>query len=505
MTTKLEKWLVPVVMFAAFMAMYLGLYRHVLIFHEQHHLFRYSWTYITELVHQKGLWELPVEFMAQFGYVPWLAALLWSLVLVSVYMMTRSVIKRLTGLTDYIQLSAILPCWMFYRTVEIDQTFDGTIKAFFIVLAVWIAALIAGRYIPKRKWPEWKSPIRYAVEPLIFCAILAGFYYYSFRPLTIQINGKERYLSREQVKLQRDNERLMIKSIQAMRRRDWDDVIALVDRQAATGTKNHLMTYFRAMALYQKGMLLDHLFDIPQYYGPKTLFFPWKADKNQAEYGGYVYEQLGALNSAIHWEFEALVGWGETAHHLINLSRYYIKAGKNEQAKKFIAPLHQTLFYRSTAQELEQQLAAGDVAGLHNAMPTGEQAQFRADNVLNIAGDCKYILEHDPDNEMAKQYLMTTLLLANNLGAFYRNLKEYYTGKPLPRIFQEALCLVRLNYGSETLKSDGFTISPEIDAEFRSFLAEKEKGKFSHFTAGQKSSYWYYVSYLSPDGANLTF
>lgn len=492
-------------MMVAFMAAYLGLYRHVLIFHEQHHLLRYSWSYVSELVHQKGFLELPVEFLAQFGYVPWLGAAVWSLLLVSTYLMTRAIIKRLTGLTDYLQLSAILPCRMFFRTVEIDGQLNSTVMAFLIVLAVWIVAVIVGRFIPKRKWPEWNSPIRFIAGPLIFCAMFFGFYHHSFHAIDVTINDKERHFTREQVKLQKANERLMIMAVQAMRRKDWDEVIDLVDKQVATGTKNHLMAYFRGMALYQKGQLLDRLLEHPQHYGPRTLFFPWKADKNQAEYGGYVYEQLGALNTATHWEFEALVGWGETAHHLINLSRYYIKTGKPEQAKKFIAPLHQTLFYRGEAKKLDEYLAKGDVADLHNAMPFAEQKDFRADNVLNIAGDCKYILMFDPDNEMAKQYLMSTLLLANNLGAFYRNLQEFYTGKPLPRLYQEALCLVRLNYGSDRLAADGFTIAPEVDADFRSFLAEKDKGKFSRFSPALKASYWYYISYISPEGSSLNF
>lgn len=502
---KFEKWVVAGVMFLTFMAMYLGVYRHVLIFHEQHHLLRYSWSYISELVHQKGLLELPVEFMAQFGYWSWLGAAVWSLVLVSVYLMTRSVIKRLTGLTDYLQLSAILPCWMFFSTVVIDQNLTGPIKAFLIVLGVWIFALIAGRFIPKLKVGEWKSPLQLVTGPVIFLAIFFGFYYQSFKPVDMELNGKERHFTREQVKVQRYNEQLMIKADQAMRRKDWDEVIKLADLQAETGAKNHLMTYFRSMALYHKGELYDKLFELPQHFGPRTLFFPWKPDKNQAEYGGYVYEQLGALNSATHWEFEALVGWGETAQHLINLSRYYIKAGKPEQAKKFIAPLGQTLFYRGVAKELEGYLAEGDVPGLKSSLPIGKQEAFRADNVLNIAGDCKYILSFDPDNEMAKQYMMLTLLLANNLGAFYNNLQEYYSGKPLPRLFEEALCLVRLNYGSERLAADGFKISPEVDMAFRTFLTEKDKGKFAHFTPAQKASYWYYVSKLSPEGPNLNF
>lgn len=505
---KYDNRVTAAVMAVAFMAMYLGVYRHVLIFHEQHYLFRFSWSYLTELVHQKGVWAPAEEFMAQFGYYPWLAAGIWTIVLVGVYLLTRDAIRRLTGLRDRLGVSTLLPIWIFFQTVDIDTTLQSAVKAVAAVVGIWIVALAFGRFIPKPRisvgekwrWLPW-------VAPAVFCIALGGAYYGTFRARDLMMpNGKERHFTREQMARQKENERLMIKTIQAVRRSDWDEVTELVDRQVTTGTKNHLMTYFRAMALYHKGELLDRLFEHPQYYGPTTLFFPWKADKNQAEYGGYVYEQLGALNSALHWEFEALVGWGETAYHLINLSRYLIATGRGEQARKFIAPLKQTLFYRSTARELEAWRAADEVPGLRDALKDASQTPMRADNVLNIAGDCKYILMHDPGNEMARQYLMTTLLLANNLGAFYRNLQEYYgDGQKLPRMFEEALCLVRLNYGSERLAADGFAISPEVDADFRAFLAEKNKGKFTTFTPAQKATYWYYLSFLSPEGATLNF
>lgn len=508
---------VAAVMFIVFLTMYLAVYRHVIIFHEQHHLFRFSLGYIAELAHWKGPWEPAVEFMAQFGYYPWLAALLWSALLTGVYLMSQSIIRRLTGLRDLLQVSAILPCWMFFQTVDIDGSLAPAIKALAAVTVVWLLVLAFGRYIPRRKRREGapaaadrRADRAAALGPVVFAAVFGAFWLNTFRPVTMTLpNGSQRSFTRKEVKTQKVNEALMVKAVQAMRRKDWDEVIDLSERQAETGTRNHLMSYFRAMALYHKGQLLDRILDLPQHFGPRSLFFPWKADKNQAEYGGYVYEQLGALNSATHWEFEALVGWGETAHHLINLSRYLIETGRGEQARKFIAPLHRTLFYRSTARQLDRWLAEGDVPDLRDALKDAPQTPMRADNVLNIGGDTKYILMHDPTNEMARQYLMLTMLLANNLGAFYRNLREYYPptgdGARLPRLFEEALCLVRLNYGSDRLAADGYHISPETDAAYRTFLAEKNKDKFANFTAEQKRTYWYYVLYVSPEGNQLHF
>lgn len=500
----MKKHLAPAALLVILFVAYITLYRHVIIFHEEHHLFRFSLDYIRETAHQKGLAAPAVAFLAQFGYYPWLAALIWSAMLTGVYCMTRSILRRQAGFDDTLQLSAILPIWTFFTTVNID----GSLKTLLIVFLATLGAYIVARLLPARKTVRRiPRPFLSYASPVIIAAIFGAFYYYSFRPVTITMpDGHERSFTREEVKTQKLNEKLMVKASQAVRRGDWDEVIDLVNRQAETGVKNHLMSYFRGMALFHRGELLDHVFDLPQAHGPNSLFFPWKADKNRAEYGGFVYEQLGALNSAMHWEFEALVGWGETASHLTNLARYYIETGKPLQAQKFINPLKQTLFYRGEARRLEDAMKNGHVPGLRNALAGVEQNPPRFDNVLNIGADCKYILLHDPSNEMARQYMMLTFMLANNLGVFYNNLCQFYApGTELPRVYQEALCLVRLNYGSDRLAADGFKISPEVDAAYRAFMAEKQKGQFANFSPEQRSSYWYYLSFISPSGNKLNF
>lgn len=500
----MKKHLAPATLFIILFVAYVTLYRHVVIFHEEHNLFRFSLDYIRETAHQRGFLAPMVAFLAQFAYYPWLAALIWSAMLTGVYCMTRSVLRRVIGFYDTLQLSAVLPVWTFFTTVNID----GSLKTLIIVFGCTLGVYIIARILPARKTVReipWR-PLPY-LGPLVVAAIFGAFYHYSFRAMTITLpDGRERSFTREEVKIQKLNEEQMVKAAQAVRRADWDKVIEIADEQAATGVKNHLMSYFRGMALYHRGELLDHLFDLPQAHGPNSLFFPWKADKNRAEYGGFIYEQLGALNAATHWEFEALVGWGETAFHLINLSRYYIETGKPQQAQKFINPLKQTLFYRGEARRLEQAMKTGHVEGLRDVLADVEQTPPRFDNVLNIAADCKYILLHDPSNEMARQYMMLTFMLANNLGVFYNNLREFYPpGTELPRVFQEALCLVRLNYGSERLAADGYTISPEVDAAYRAFIAEKQKGQFANFTPEQRRTYWYYLSFVSPSGNKLNF
>lgn len=500
---KYVKWIVAAVMLITFMVMYLAEYSHVIIFHEQHHLFQFSGEYWSAMSHQKGFWWPLMEFMVQFGYYPWLGALVWTLALVGTYLMLQSIIYRLTGLRDLIQLSCILPCWMFFKTVDVDvQPIDPT-KWFFIVLIAWVVALILGRFIPKMCKPDsgqvrgsyrWILP---AGGVLLFLIVFYLFHSDFYGPRTIEINGRKQDIDREKVMEMRHNEKLMIMADQAVRRGDWDEVLELANQVLRSGN-NHLMAYFRSLALYHRGELTTQLFDLPQKFSELSLFFPWTADRNKAEYGGIVYEQMGALNTATHWEFEAMVGWGETAGHLINLSKYYIESGKPKQAKKFIAPLKRTLFYRGKARELEEWMAKGDVPDLRDALKNVPDSVHQWDNVLFIGEDAKFVLTADPENRMAKEYLMMSLLLRNNVGLFYHFLKQYYpAGTPLPRCFYEAMCLMRIEIGAEGLAADGYEIPASVEKDFNDYVAEKQKGANARFSPAQKRTYWYYATMVS--------
>lgn len=97
------------------------------------------------------------------------------------------------------------------------------------------------------------------------------------------------------------------------------------------------------MALYHTGQLLDHLLDYPLNMGVKALYFPWNSDSRESEYGHFLYEDLGYINEAQRWEFEAMVVWGETAPHLLNLARYNVVNKRPEVARRFINLLKQSL------------------------------------------------------------------------------------------------------------------------------------------------------------------
>lgn len=499
--------LVALLMFATFMVLYLTEFRHVVIFHEQHHLFIFSADYLKDTLHEKGPVWVAMEFIVQFGYWPWLGALVWSAILVGIYLMTQSIIRRLTGFRDLLQLSAILPCMQFFQTVDIDKAPTQPVVVFAIVLAVWLLTLIVTCfYKPKMRSGSDGKWWWLLVGPACFAIIFGIVNYRFYAPRTVTLpSGRVRELTREDIKSQKHSEALMLKADQAVRRKDWPQVQKLAEEALAGGKRNHLMAYFRSMALYHQGKLPQEFFNFPANFGQRALFFPWKADKNQAEYGGYVYEQLGALNTAIHWEFEALVGWGETAQHISNLARYYIATGKPRQAAKFIYPLSRTLFYRGEARQLKESLASDNIPGLHNAYAGTNVPDKRWDAVEDLSLDLAFLLTVDKDNQMAQQYLLLSLLLQNDVGRFFGALKVFYPkgNKNLPPVYQQALCIYRQGYGEEAIREAGFAISPDVDAQMKAYLSEYQKGQNALFSPAQKRTFWYYIHFLSPEGQTV--
>ncbi len=505
-------------MTATFLVAYLAVYEYVIYFHEQHHLFRFTWQYVCDTAHQYGILWPVTEFVVQFGYYTWLGALVWSLLCVGAYCMMQGIIRRLTGLRDLLQLSAIPSVAMFFLTTEVDRFPVASIKIFTAVFGLWLLSLLLVRVVPvlrkryaasRKGSPQCKWWVVVASVACFFGIFYAG-YQISMKERDVEVSsGKMRHQTHDDRVHQRDVERLMIDTERALNQRDWERVMELTTQQAVTGEPNHLMSYFRCLALYHTGQLTTHLFDFPLKYGAQSFFFPWKAERNRAEFGGYVFEELGAINSANHWEFEALVGWGETARHLTSLAKYAIVSGKTQQARKYIAPLKATLFYRSKAADLEQWLKEGKVPGLAvNIGPNEVMPHCRWDNVENLGGDLSYLLLHDPNNKMAREYSAMFFLAANNLGSFWNTMRKYWSMPEegyLPPLVEQGLTLVKMHIGDEAFAQYGYRISPETQQLLDEYLTEQGKGNMAYFSPKLRQTFYYYVHHVSPNGQELSF
>ena len=516
-----------IVLAATLMTVYLVEFPHIIYFHEQHHLFLFSWDYVTHMAHYRNTWFYPLtEFVVQFGRYTWLGAAAWTLILVSIYWMLHRAWHLLSGMRDALHLTAIVPVWLFFKTVNVDIFPTDVMRWWAGSVAVLIVALAVGRLLPwnRKRLRESESadesaddkpeqkPAAHKHRPmwLLVLSLLPLLYMICAYQVWITHgtqnfpDGKVRHLTREERLKVIESERMMILTEQAVKVHNWEEVLRRCDEWGQLSRRNHLMSYFRAIALAQTNQMYDHILDQPQTFGVESLFFPWKGDKNQAEYGHYVFEHMGQINEAQRWLFEAFVGWGETAPLLRQMARYNIAMQRPAVADKFIGKLEKSLFYRGEAARLRSYLEADSVPGLRTPLRDASQSPARWTNVQNVVAEAKYVLGYDPDNTVAQQYLMTGLLLANNLGAFMHNLPIVCPpSKSLPRLFEQALCMWRVYAGPESIARMGYTISPEVEQQFRDYMMQENRGQAAQFTPEMRRTYWYYVRHINPQGAQI--
>ncbi|MFK2030543.1 DUF6057 family protein, partial [Bacteroides fragilis] len=265
------------------------------------------------------------------------------------------------------------------------------------------------------------------------------------------------------------------------------------------------ISYFHNLALYHTEKLPYQLFDYPQKLGVKALYFPWNSDSRESEYGHFIYEDLGYINEAQRWEFEAMVVWGETAPHLLNLARYNIVNKRPEVARRFINLLKQSLFYRKDAEELEKQLHAGSVPGLRMALENNKEHPARFANVINIGPELQYLCEQDTTNRMAFEYLMSDLLLSNNVVRFVDNLKfiRHFKYPEMPPAYQEALYIYKLGVDGETFSKSGFNVSENTEKRFQRYYNLYKNRQMQRLKAEFGNTYWYYLNFISPYGDKI--
>ncbi|NLY24456.1 MAG: hypothetical protein GX042_05515 [Bacteroidales bacterium] len=467
--------------------MYQGVLSHVIFYHEQHQLFLFSSNYFQQTLQTEGVPGYITNFVIQFFYIHQLGSAILALILGSVYLLLNQVIRTITGRDDLLQVAVIPSLFLFFYTMPVDNSLKLPVAVFVILLLLNILILISKRLFKRKKYihipPLLNNRLSVAVTVVLLFSY-AGYGYYHF------------------MKSYNVSEHIMVKAEQHARSGNWEKVLEYTGNYLGRGRSNQLISYFHNLALYHKGELPYRLFDHPQALGVESLYFPWNSDSRESEYGYMLYEKLGYINEAHRWEFEAMVVWGETAPHLMNLARYNLVNGRPLVAQRFINILKQSLFYRDEATKMEEGSDEIMPSLPHNSLKNVVDSPARFANVLNIGPELQHLLEKDPTNQMAFEYLMSQLLLSNHVERFAKSLRyiRNFSYTALPATYEEALYIYQLGVSSEEFAEIGFTVSDETKRRFARYYELVQANETDKLNSEFGSSYWYYLNYISPYG-----
>ena len=250
-----------------------------------------------------------------------------------------------------------------------------------------------------------------------------------------------------------------------VRTEQWDKIIEKAEKKPAT---TPLSVSCVNLALSQKGMLADRLFEFYQN-GGEGLFPTFTRDMISPVSTAEIFFRLGMVNDAERYMFEAqeaIPNYRKSARLTRRIIECEIINGNYKVAAKLLRRLQKTLFYRNWANQMMALL--GNEKAINRHPIYGKLRKYREKKQDFLFSDQEMdqmlglLFLNDNHNKMAYEYLMCYELLQRNMEKFvqYYPLGRFVGYDHIPRTFQEIL----IGNWMKT-HSDPRTIPYSVDAQ----------------------------------------
>ena len=250
-----------------------------------------------------------------------------------------------------------------------------------------------------------------------------------------------------------------------VRTEQWDKIIEKAEKKPAT---TPLSVSCVNLALSQKGMLADRLFEFYQN-GGEGLFPTFTRDMISPVSTAEIFFRLGMVNDAERYMFEAqeaIPNYRKSARLTRRIIECEIINGNYQVAAKLLRRLQKTLFYSNWANQTMALL--GNEKAINRHPVYGKLRKYREKKQDFLFSDQEMdqmlglLFLNDNHNRMAYEYLMCYELLQRNMEKFmqYYPLGRFVGYDHIPRTFQEIL----IGNWMKT-HSDPRTIPYSVDAQ----------------------------------------
>lgn len=250
-----------------------------------------------------------------------------------------------------------------------------------------------------------------------------------------------------------------------VRTEQWDKIIEKAEKKPAT---TPLSVSCVNLALSQKGMLADRLFEFYQN-GGEGLFPTFTRDMISPVSTAEIFFRLGMVNDAERYMFEAqeaIPNHRKSARLTRRIIECEIINGNYQVAAKLLRRLQKTLFYSNWANQMMALLGNEKTINQHPIY--GKLRKYREKKQDFLFSDREMdqmlglLFLNDNHNRMAYEYLMCYELLQRDLEKFvqYYPLGRFVGYDHIPRSFQEIL----IGNWMKT-HSDPRTIPYSVDAQ----------------------------------------
>jgi hypothetical protein len=302
------------------------------------------------------------------------------------------------------------------------------------------------------------------------------------------------------------NIRLFLEIDHNVQQDKWDRVLELSSKSKIS---NRLTLYYTNLALYKTGHLEDRLFAYPQI-GVTGLWLNREGNELSLFLGGEIFYELGNINEATRWAFDAMVANGQTPPRLLKqLILGALINGDYGVAEKYLNILDQSLFYRDWSKNYRKYVSNPDLLLKDTEIAAKRHFMIHEDFVARTNESdiyLKQLLENHPDNRMAFEYYMSSLLLNKNLNEFAANINRIkdFGYKEIPLYYEEAL-LMYMGYAKKNAVPQGYGIRKTTMQNFQNYAkayaqasqSGNPRNGIESLSRSFGNTYWFYLHFIN--------
>ena len=436
---------------------FLFAYPYHLMRREQLNLFAFDWDYIRQTYHGTGwLARFVSDFLEQFFVVPFLGSLIVALLLTGIGVAVYRICRHFLGKWPSLAAAAVCFAWSFLReTGNLYQT-----RYTVVVLAYLSCILLALQF--RKVWAKTLSGALLVAFGV--WALGSPFHHHYGKPWGVPKFDYERVIGLD-VETSREN---------------WDKVLKL----SKVDLYMEEASYCYNLAVAMKGRLGDDLLNHSQNH-QLALLFPVSSEQTIFTNGmaGEAWFQLGDMTQA---EQSAITSLQASPKHtgarfLVRLAQVNLISGEDGAAQKYLNLLDRTLFYgkwaRSRMPGRQDETTRAQIEEARARQPRKDfvhQAERPREILLCL-------LDADPDNLPARNYLLCYDLMCYDLDSFMQDYTPYRINA---RLYREAI-LIWL--------SQQDLMTPSQVTSYGIELSEVDRmNRFGRNPAKYKNTYWYY-------------
>ena len=389
----------------------------VYYYREQHQIFLLEQDYSLSLLKQVGGFALLLsQWLVQFFVLPHVGALISTLLCLFsavFFFLSFKNFLRINGW--FLLLMLLLPVFYCLSLTDVLLPYEGLVSISLFAFLLWLFSLL---------WKtRWMLRLIGGIALALLCYGLAG-------PVSFV--------------LPRQNTpafKVLLQQIHYADTEEWDKLLAV---EGISATNDVQMNYLN-LALSHQGRLLDQLFAYPQQ-SIGSLITKEANFTDMSVLMSRIYYQIGAIGAAQNQAFSATVGitYGNPSMTKLLIKTYLIN-GYYALAEKHIKQLEKTLFYSDWASSQRQFLYNDTAVEADAELGYKRRCLAQDDRFTMLYGpveDLLYQVQHHPENQEARDYLVGMFMMAKDLGSLRLVIPSVEPGTQLPLRLQEAMTLI---------------------------------------------------------------